>query len=382
MRVVFFSRDYTPHDHRFLEGLAKTDHEVFFLRLEDRGLGLEDRDLPQAVTPLTWAGGKETVGLLDGWRLIFDLRRLIREVKPDLIHAGPIQRSAFLVALSGFKPLVSMSWGYDLLIDARKNPFWSWATRFTLKRSAAFVGDCETIRGIAVEHGMKESRIVTFPWGVDLEHFSPPSGASSVRDRLGWGDKEFVIISTRSFSPLYGIMDIAHAFVKAVKKNPELRLLMLGKGPQEPEVKKMFVENGVSNQVHMAGQVSKSQLPSYYQAADLYLSASQSDGSSISLLEAFASGLPVLLSDIPGNKDWVRDNADQEVGWLFSEGDVTDLERGIRRAVRNREELSSLGQASRRLAEKEADWEQNFPKLFKAYRIAAGQDLSGQKNSG
>src|SRR4030067_3852983 len=184
MRILYFSRDYTPHDQRYLTALAKTNHRVYYLRLEKGPHVLEDRPLPPEIEQVQWAGGKHPVSLYDGLRLCSDLRRVIRQVKPDLIHAGPIQRSAFLVALSGFQPLVSMSWGYDLLIDAERNALWRWATRYTLKRSAAMAGDCDTIRRIAVAYGMPEKRVLTFPWGIDLEHFSPQPLERDPGDRL------------------------------------------------------------------------------------------------------------------------------------------------------------------------------------------------------
>ncbi len=172
MRILYFSRDYTTHDHRFLSALAKTEHQVYYLRLEGGGQVLEDRPLPPEIEQVEWAGGNDPATLKDGLRLLDDLRRVIRQVNPDLIHAGPIQRSAFLVALSGFHPLVSMSWGYDLLHDAQINPFWRWSTRYTLHHSAAMVGDCDTIRQLAISYGMPNDRIVTFPWGIDLHHFN------------------------------------------------------------------------------------------------------------------------------------------------------------------------------------------------------------------
>ncbi len=128
MRIIYFSRDYTSHDHRFLQALAGTEHKVYFLQLERRGYPLEDRPLPSEIEQIQWAGGRGPAGLREGPRLLLDLKRVIRLVKPDLIQAGPLQRSAFLVALAGFRPLVSMSWGYDLLVDAGKNPAWRWAT--------------------------------------------------------------------------------------------------------------------------------------------------------------------------------------------------------------------------------------------------------------
>jgi glycosyltransferase involved in cell wall biosynthesis len=120
--------------------------------------------------------------------------------------------------------------------------------------------------------------------------------------------------------------------------------------------------------VHFPGQVSRDDLPAYYRAADLYISTSHSDGTSISLLEALACATPVLLSDIPGNREWVTEPG--QVGWLFRDGDVDSLSEGIIHAWESRSQLPAMGQAARRIAEARADWDKNFPQLFEAYQIA------------
>jgi L-malate glycosyltransferase len=328
MRVLYFSRDYTPHDHRYLTALANTEHQVFYLRLEKRGHSLEDRSLPAPIQQVTWAGGRAPVSRGDGLRLLVDLKKVLRSVKPDLVHAGPIQRAAFLTALAGFRPLVSMSWGYDLLVDAERSHLWRWATRYTLKRSSVMVGDCNTIRERAVAYGMADERVVTFPWGVDLDKFSPGEGKERVTvwPSFGQRDRErevFVLLSNRNWEPIYGVDVIARAFVLAShrlasKGCPELRLLMLGNGSQAGVLREIFLRGGVLEQVHFPGHISQVDLARYYRSSDLYLSASHSDGSSISLLEAMACGLPALVSDIPGNREWVNPG---EQGWWFPDGD-------------------------------------------------------------
>ena len=371
MRILYFSRDYTPHDHRFLAALAQTEHQVFYLRLENRGRAWEDRPIPAGIEIIPWAGGQKEARFRDGLRLLLDLKRVIRDVKPDLIHAGPVQRSAFLAALTGFQPLVSMSWGYDLLVDAKRSHWWERATRYTLRHSAAFVGDCDTIRDLAIGYGMNAERIVTFPWGVDLDHFTPTNSNAqlAIRQRLGWGKDAFVLLSTRGWAPIYGVLDVARAFIQAARQHPELRLLMLGNGPQAGSIHRIFEQAQMIDRVHFPGLVSKEKLADYYRAADLYVSASHSDGSSISLLEALACGTPVLLSDIPGNKEWVEEG---DVGWLFGEGDAADLASSIVHALHGRADLPQMRRAARLLAEKRANWEDNFPKLLKAYQLALG----------
>jgi glycosyltransferase involved in cell wall biosynthesis len=369
-RILYFSRDYSTHDHRFLTALAKTGLQVYYLRLEKRGHSLEDRPVPAEIEQVHWAGGETPARLRDGVELLFNLKRVLRKIQPDLVHAGPIQTAAFLTALAGYQPLVSMSWGYDLLVDAPQNSLWRWVTRYTLRHSAVLVGDCQTIRQAAISFGMPNERIVTFPWGVDLQHFSPDPDQDqppSVRSRLGWGEDVFILLSTRSWESIYGVETLAEAFVRAAKDLPQLRLIMLGNGSLAKKLRQIFSQGNALEQVYFPGQVKQRDLPKYYRSADLYISASRSDGTSISLLEALACGCPALLSDIPGNREWITPG---EQGWFFRDGDPASLADAIRNTVNKRQQLPEMRRSARLLAEQRADWEKNFTELLKAYHLA------------
>lgn len=361
MRLLYFSRDYTTHDHRFLTGLSKTEYQVYYLRLERSDYVLEDRSLPPEVELVQWKGGRGTASWADGFSLRQDLKRVIQKIKPDIIQAGPVQRSAFLVALTGFHPLITMSWGYDLLIDSEINCWWRWATRYTLKHSDMLIGDCDTIRKQAISYGMCQDRIVTFPWGVDIRHYSPDTREEE--------SPAFTLLSTRSWEPLYGVEIIARAFMRVAQEQPDLRLVMLGNGSQAGQLRQIFSSGGVADQVYFPGQVSQHDLPRYFQNADLYVSASHSDGSSISMLEAMACGKPVLVSDIPGNQEWVTPGLN---GWLFSDGDTDSLAQAIMTAIQDRKRLHEMGKAGRVIVEKRANWEENFKQMLNAYKILLG----------
>ncbi len=367
MRILYFSRDYTVHDHRFLSSLAKTEHSVFYLRLEQGGQSADDRPLPAGVEQIPWAGGQRPARWQDGPRLFIDLKRVIRQVQPDILQAGPLQRSAFLAALTGFGPLLSMSWGYDLIQDACRSPLWAWATRFTLRRSAVMVGDCDTIRKLAVSYGMPSSRIVTFPWGIDLRHFAPGARREAGSLLAGEDAAPFTLLSARGWEPIYGVDILARAFVIAARQRPELRLVMLGSGSQAGMLRQIFSQGEVDERVFFPGHVRQDDLPRFYRSADLYISASHSDGSSISLLEALACGAPALVSDIPGNREWVQPGVQ---GWWFPDGDVEALARGILQAVEQRRLLAEMGRLARFLAESRADWDANFQHLLEAYQLA------------
>jgi glycosyltransferase involved in cell wall biosynthesis len=373
MKIIYFSKDYTPHDHRFLAALAGTGHQVFYLKLENNARQTEDRPVPSKIEQVLWAGGRGTFHWRDVPRLARDLKRVLKQIKPDLIHAGPIQTCAFLAVLSGFRPILTMSWGFDLMQDAQRNGWWRWVTRYTLKHSTFFTSDAQVTRDRAVSHGMDPQRTIVFPWGVDLKHFRPAprgeSGVSTIGSRKSKTKdrKPFVLFCNRSWEPRYGVDVLAKAFVGVVQQRDDVSLLLLGGGSQAQTIRQILMNGGALDRVQLGGQVSQTDLPHWYHMADLYLSPSHVDGSSVSLMEALACGLPALVSDIPANREWVNEGVN---GWLFPDGDVDALAGKILAAIDQRKKLPEIGRAARRSAEERADWKKNFSVLLEAYEQA------------
>ncbi len=369
MRILYFSRNYTPHDYRFLTSLVHAGHEVHHLRLENSSRSSEQRQLPREVNQhaLTSVGKVYSLSGLIDYRK--KLTQLLDQLQPDLVHAGPIQSPAFLVAASGFQPLISMSWGSDILVEAERNMAMRMITRYTLRRSSLLFCDCQVVLEKATRIGFPRDNIVTFPWGVNLDDFKP-GGDGGLRSRMGWArDGEFVLLSLRSWEPIYGVDVAVRGFILAANKLPNLRLILLGEGSQGGMIKDMIKHAGLLGRVHFGGQVAYGELANYYRAADLYLSASHSDGSSVSLMEALASGTPVLVSDIPGNLEWVQNGRE---GWLFPDGDEDKLAERIQWAENHPQDLAGMSKAARLRAEERADWSKNFERMIQGYRKATG----------
>ncbi|NMB89106.1 MAG: glycosyltransferase [Chloroflexi bacterium] len=371
MRVLYFSRDYTSHDHRFLSAITGSGHQVYYLRLEHNRRALEKRPYPDGVQEVAWVGGQESFSENEMFACQFSLNKIIKDIRPDVIHAGPIQTAAYQAARTGFRRLVSMSWGSDLLVDAGRDTAMRRKTRYALQRSSVLIADCQAVQQKAAEFGFPPERVVIFPWGVDLEHFSPQEG-SPLRSRLGW-QQAFVLISVRSWEPIYGVDVLVRAFARAAQDAPELRLILAGGGSQEGLLRQALADYGVTERVHFCGQVSNRSLVDYYRASDLYLAASHSDGSSVSLMEAMACGLPALVSDIPGNREWVTAGRN---GWLFRDGSEDELAQGILSALEDRLNLATMGKAARLLAEERADWTRNARQIDVAYQMAAAESFS------
>lgn len=363
MKIIYFTRDYSPHDARFLAALAESPHQVKLMRLEGSKGG--KRVLPEGIKEIEWAGGHHAARWSDYPSLRRDFKRVILEHKPDLIHAGPIQRVAVLPASCGFHPLVTMSWGSDLLHDAERSLFQNWIARYVLSRTSVLVGDCQAVAEKARQLGFPVERIVLFPWGVDLNHFTPGK-AVSLRRKLGW-EKDLILLSNRSWEPIYGVDLVIRAFARIKGLIPQARLLLLGDGSQNDDIRGMITRFGLKDRVHLAGRIDLKTLPEYYRAADLFLSASHSDGSSVSLMEAMACGKPAIVSDIPGNQEWIHEN---ENGWLFPDGREDVLAEKLILAANEMKNRDRFGAKNRIIAEKRANWKENFKKLLDAYDLA------------
>lgn len=366
MRVLYFSRDYTTHDRRFLTKLAESRHEVWFLRLENDGILYEERSLPERIHQVSWRGGQRRNNTVEVWlHLMSDFELVLNQVRPHLVHAGPVQSCGFMTALAGFHPFLVMSWGSDILVDADRDELWQWMTRYTLMRSDLLLCDCQAVRRKVQQLvSYADERIVQFPWGIDLTRFVSGSESLGLRKRASWKDS-FIILSTRSWEQIYGVDTLVEAFWRAYSQNSRLRLVLLGDGSLAPRIQQIIDDHSLSDIVYQPGMVSHEHLPEYFRAVDLYLSCAHSDGTSISLLEAMATGLPVVVTDGPGNREWVVPG---ENGWLATAGDPEAFAQAVLQVVGLASgEHTRISQRNRRVAEQRANWDDNFAKLLAAY---------------
>lgn len=369
MRIVYFSRTYTAHDLRFLTGLRAHGHDVVFLCLEKFSQALEKRPLPEGVTVQSLQSNAvhDPAACL---ALMPAFEKALAHAHPDIVHAGPVPICGFMAALSGFRPLVTMSWGSDILVEADRSPAWQWATTCALRNTDVFQCDCDAVRTKALAlHPLRPEQIVQFPWGIDLKSFAPEGTVAGIREELGWQEK-LVVISNRSWEPIYGIDTVLEAFRTAAQADERLRLLLLGHGSQADRVHAFLQQHKLESKVFLGGRIGNDRLAPFLREADLYLSCSHSDGASISLLEAMAMGLPCVISDIPGNREWLTPG---EGGWLAGVGDAVAVTRALLAAVGlPPEQRARMGARNRAIALERADWNGNLVHLMAAYERLGG----------
>ena len=356
MKLLYFSESLGVHDRRFLEAFVDGGLRTAFLSLSATR-GEEPVSGVEVICPEGLNGPDATA---EDQVRVERLRNFISEAEPDAVHSGPITTCAHLVSMIDHPWKIAMSWGYDLLRDAAESPATREIARATLLDATALVCDSEVVRKRASAIvGNRPLKIIQFPWGTDLDLFYPPEKAT---DEPG-----IHLLSTRSLEPIYGPKVLLEGFKRANAMQAELRLTVAGNGTLRADCEMFVRENGLDDVVQFVGSLRKrEELAALYRTADIYITCSMVDGSSVSLLEAMACGLPVVASDIAGNREWL---AEGRGGEFFAAGNPTDLARVLLGVARLSKEARQVqGAWNRAVVEQRADWSRNSELLLDYYR--------------
>lgn len=374
MKILYFSRSCTGHDRRFMDAACGAGHEVRFLALQVSGVS--DRDPPGSVEKVDWDRPdpveESPAGCLP---LMESFEAVMKRIDPDVVQAGPVPTCGFMTALAGSRvPSIVVSWASDVLVDAEQGPSWRWATRLALRSADRVLCDADTVRQRIQEYAeIPDDRFIQLPWGTDPDRFHP--GEPEDTSDIPFADEEnvFRILSTRSWEPIYGIETVLDAFGRALREEPRLRLILLASGSLEDRITGRIRDAGLDEVVARPGFVSRTRLPDFYRAADLYVSAARSDGTSVSLLEAMSSGLPVVVTDHPSNREWVEEGRN---GWLASTGDALAFVRAILGAVAlSEDDRAAMSRHNRDVIDRRAVWTNNVRRLLDAYaELEPGRD--------
>lgn len=362
LRVVFISQDYSTHSLRFLTSLAGAGNEVWFLPCEERGDPIESSLFPSSVKRLRALGKDEaSFSATDYLETCESLREVLEEVKPDLVLAGPVHTGGLLAALGEFHPLIVMSWGYDVLTATANSRWRRSAMKFALSRADMALADCEAVcEAIRALAPIPRERILCFPWGIDLENFQLDAAPIGLRESLRWEGCK-LIVSARSLEPLHGTMMLLEAMKQVLLLRAEARVVLLGDGSLRPRVEDFIERNGLRDRIHVVGRVPEEMLPGYFAEGDLYVSAAECDGSSISLLEAMGCGLVPIVPDVGGNREWVRH---EKNGWIYTPGNADALADCAIRGLDADAVRQEMKMANVEIVRERADWRKNFSKLL------------------
>ncbi len=339
-------------NHPHVEHLALAMHERGF---EVVVAGDTVPDLPPSTLPveLRAAPSRARSSVAGAAAHVRWIRGLLRELRPDVVHAHWLPGFAFFAAVAGARPLVAMAWGSDVLRARRSQTL---ANRIALRRASLAMADSQALLDRLVALGAGRCELVN--WGVDLAQFRP-GDRRALRAELGLGDGP-VVLSPRSLMPVYNPRVIVDAWAQVAAERDDVQLVLKHMGV----VREVLGELPFPDRVHVVGHVDYERMPAYYAAADACVSIASSDSAPRSVFEAMACGAPCVLSDLPWVHEQIGDGREALVVPIAA-GAVADA---LRRLLADDALAGGIAARGRALVEREHDRAVLMDRLAETYR--------------
>jgi glycosyltransferase involved in cell wall biosynthesis len=285
---------------------------------------------------------------------LFRLARLLRRTRPHVLHthtakAGAVGRLAALLAFGARPPVIVHTYHGHVLTGYFSKLFsrvFLEVERRLATVTDALVAVSPEVRDDLVRLGVAPaSKFTVIRLGLDLEQrtSAPPGARERVREELGIDADAFVVAWLGRMTDIKRVDDLLRVFADLRGRGVDAVLLLVGDGPNRPELERRARELGVAGAVRFTG--FRADVGSIYRAADVVALSSANEGTPVSLIEALAAGCAVVTTDVGGASDVVDEG---RAGVLVPFGDLRLYADRVEELARSPERRRELGEAGRR----------------------------------
>ncbi|MEW6376013.1 MAG: glycosyltransferase, partial [Thermodesulfobacteriota bacterium] len=247
-----------------------------------------------------------------------------------LIHAHWAIPTGLIGVFVGFllkKSLIVTIHGSDLRMAMERSGFLRKVFIYVCKKASHLNCVSEVQKREIEQLGIMDTKISIIPMGVDESFLEVGKNR-----QMEGGKRSYTILSNRNLLPIYNVSLLIRAIPLVLKEESETKFLIAGDGSEKEELKREVKSLKIDKSVEFLGRVPHREMPNLLAKADIYTSTSLYDGTSVSLLEAMASGAFPVVTDIPANREWIIDG---ENGFLFQIEKEKILADRIINAIRN-----------------------------------------------
>jgi len=353
MKICFLSNGASIHIQQWIKYFRDQGHEIFLIT-----------DLPVVITGITSFTikkyeHKRHIPILSSiyqiFRKVFSIKRILNEINPDILHSHYANSYGFLGTLSKFHPHIVTCHGSDLLVHPRNSRIEKIFVKYALQTADVITLPSSEMKEKAIEFGAPAERINKVQYGIKTEKFS---FATKTGNNIN-------LLSTRNLTPQYRTDLILEAVSSLTAIFPNIHLYIVGEGPEKEKLAALANDLSITDNVTFTGHLSHAKIPELYKSSDIYITASPTDGLSISLLEAFASGLLPVLPDNQSNSEL------QEYGFnfvLYQTGNPASLINKLTVAIKDLDDFETQKSDNRNRVKQFFDRNKNFEKINRIYQ--------------
>lgn len=302
------------------------------------------------------------------------LLKTIYTYKIQIISAHWILPNGFIGAIvskiSGIPLVVSVP-GSDVYL-AKKNLVFKIMAKIATKQASYIVSNSLRYLDELGNIGIDRKKFKEIPYGVDINRYTyPPKDKLRLRERYGIKENEKIILAIGRLVEKKGFEYLIKAMPLVLEKLSQTRLIIIGDGDEKNKLERLASNLYVANKITFVGKVNHNDLPSYYEASDIYVAPSIKDSHGnleshiVALFEAIAAGLPVVTTKLGASEKYVINGKN---GYRVNEKDEISISKSIV-SILTSINIGEMGKESRRIAKKYLSYDvcvKEYSFLFKS----------------
>mgnify|MGYP001627892974 CR=1 FL=1 len=290
------------------------------------------------------------------------LRSKLKELAPDLVHSMYAFGHSFLARMAAYKPHIVSVFGSDIYDDTEKNFIYKRIVKDNILK-ADVVCSTSNVMGQRIKEVIeREININITPFGVDIQRFDKIEGCKKDKS-------EFVIGTVKKLEDKYGVDVLIKSFALFVDKYPKLntRLIIVGEGSKKQELVLLAKELEVLDKCEFIGFVKYNEVPIWLQKMHVFMELSRliSESFGVSVIEAMACKLPVIVSNVGGLKEVVDD---KKTGIIIPNENYKVASEKIEYLFKNSNIAAELGENARTKVLSEYSWKSSLDIMIDIYQ--------------
>ena len=293
---------------------------------------------------------------------MYDVRKLIKQIKPDIVHAHYLTSYGLVGLLSKFHPFILSAWGSDILLFPQKSFLHRLLVKTILKKVDIITTVCEAMNDVIKQLVPTKScaHICTIPFGINLSSFYK-------KEVNSFFEVDTIVIGTiKSLEPVYGVNYLIEAFSILKKRYTDLKLKLLiaSSGSQQVSLQNLTHKLQIANDVIFTGRLPQNEILNHHNMITIFVSLSISEGASVSVLEAAACEKPIVVSDVGGMKEVI---AHGKTGFLVPPHDASAAANAIAKLIESEALRTEMGRLGRERVAHHFNWEKNVRDMINIY---------------
>ncbi|MBU7017894.1 MAG: glycosyltransferase family 4 protein [Theionarchaea archaeon] len=367
MRICYLASAKSIHVKRWAQYFAQRGHEVHVISL----MPSDTDSMKTHILKKSRIRIKILSYALDSVLMFFKIRKLLKEINPDILHAHYVWDYGISGALMGFRPFVISVWGSDVLVVPKKSPIYRLIIASSLRRAdvitttAVYMGS-----HLENEFDLPKEKIIRIPWGVDLSIFCKGynNEVNALKKKLNIPEGVPVIISNRNMTPLYNVESIVEAAYNVTLSHPKTVFIILrGYGHAELEEKmKMKAEAlGISQNIRFIPDLlTQEEMTVFLNAADIFISIPKTDQFASSIMEGMACGLIPIVTTMKVYTQYLQEG---ENAFFVNPDDPQEIAEKIIYCIEHPGIKEHIYKINKKIIEEEEDWTKNARKMEELY---------------